>query len=496
MTQLVQRTTTTLGAAATSTTHAPWTAVFGRLQIAVDVIAIVTALTIAAAAAGLVAPWMSEGVEGGLLTEGTVVSVVTAAIWLLFLAATASRSPRVVGTGATEYRRVVQSTFFVFGLVALVAYVVGIPGLRLFLAYGFFAGVFLLVAGRWGARKWLVGQRRRGRMSRSVLLVGSLDSVATVARDVQRNPAAGFDVVGACTPSGVVAGTVPGTDIPVSGSLASLTQALAVTGADTVIITSANEFSPAQVRELSWKLEPGRQHLVLAPSLTDIGGPRLHTRPVNGLPLIHVETPRYEGGKLYLKRIFDIVASGLLLIVLSPVLLGIAMIVRLSTPGTVFFRQPRIGLKGTEFSMLKFRSMYVDAEARLADLASVERDEGNSVMFKMRDDPRVTPIGRFLRRYSLDELPQLINVLLGSMSLVGPRPPLEREVVQYSDHVHRRFLVKPGITGLWQVSGRSNLDWDETVRLDLFYVENWTLMGDIFILWKTARAVVRGEGAY
>ncbi|MEV8370923.1 sugar transferase [Microbacterium sp. NPDC064584] len=494
MTEVIQR--TTLSTRALPRITADWATVFGRILITADLLAVITTITLAASVAGLSAPWMSGSFNSQMNTEGLIVCSASAVIWLFFLAATASRSPRVVGTGATEYRRVVQATFLVFGLVALIAYVLDVPGLRLFLAFGLGMGIPLLVTVRWIARKWLVGQRKRGRMSRSVLLVGSLDTIATVASDVQRNPAAGFKVVGACTPSGVVAGTVPGTGIPVSGSLASLTQALDATGADTVIITSANEFSPAQVRELSWKLEPGQQHLVLAPSLTDIGGPRLHTRPVNGLPLIHVETPRYEGGKLYAKRLFDIVASGALILVLSPVLLGIAMVIRLSTPGTILFRQPRVGLKGSEFSMLKFRSMYEDAEDRLADLAHVGREEGNAVMFKMRDDPRVTPIGKFLRRYSLDELPQLFNVFLGSMSLVGPRPPLEREVVQYSDHVHRRFLVKPGITGLWQVSGRSDLDWDETVRLDLFYVENWTMIGDIFILWKTARAVIRGEGAY
>ena len=236
--------------------------------------------------------------------------------------------------------------------------------------------------------------------------------------------------------------------------------------------------------------------IIVAPSLTDIGGPRLHTRPVAGLPLIHVETPRYDGGKLHAKRVFDFVGSGLLIALLSPVLIGIAMFIRLSTPGTVIFRQKRIGLRGEEFEMLKFRSMYEDAEDRLAELARNEGEAGNSIMFKMRDDPRVTPIGKILRRYSLDELPQLFNVFFGSMSIVGPRPPLPREVEQYAEHVHRRFLVKPGITGLWQVSGRSNLDWDETVRLDLFYVENWTTTGDLIILWKTLRAVVASDGAY
>ncbi|GAA1838274.1 sugar transferase [Agromyces salentinus] len=428
--------------------------------------------------------------SSGLLAFGMIT------VWMLALSVSGSRSPRVVGTGAAEYRRVVHVTFVVFGTAGLLAYVLSIDGLEWFLAIALAVGLVGLLANRWAWRKWLARRRRDGQLSSRVLLVGSESSIATIARDLGKSPEAGFKVVGACTPSGIVSGTIPGTDIPMSGSMNNLIEALDAVGADTVVITSSNELAADKVRELSWKLEPGRHHLVVAPSLTDIGGPRLHTRPVAGLPLIHVETPRYDGGKLYAKRLFDIILSGALILFLSPVLLGIALIVRLSTPGSVIFRQDRIGRRGEHFEMLKFRSMYEDAEARLADLAALDRDEGNSVMFKMKDDPRVTPIGRILRRYSLDELPQLFNVFLGSMSIVGPRPPLEREVEQYARHVHRRFLVKPGITGLWQVSGRSNLDWDETVRLDLFYVENWTMTGDLIILWKTFRAVVGSDGAY
>jgi exopolysaccharide biosynthesis polyprenyl glycosylphosphotransferase len=228
----------------------------------------------------------------------------------------------------------------------------------------------------------------------------------------------------------------------------------------------------------------------------DIGGPRIHTRPVAGLPLIHVETPRYEGSVLFAKRAFDIIASGIFIVLLSPLLLAIALIVRLSSPGPVLFRQPRVGLNGSEFRMFKFRSMVTDAESRLAKLEDTQRAAGNTVMFKMKDDPRVTPVGKFIRRFSIDELPQLFNVFAGTMSLVGPRPPLQREVDLYENHVHRRFLVKPGITGLWQVSGRSDLSWEDTVRLDLYYVENWSITGDLVILWRTIKAVIESDGAY
>jgi exopolysaccharide biosynthesis polyprenyl glycosylphosphotransferase len=271
---------------------------------------------------------------------------------------------------------------------------------------------------------------------------------------------------------------------------------LAAYGADTVIVTSSHDLPPRRIRELSWSLEPGRRHLVVAPGLTDVGGPRIHVRPAAGLPLVHIETPRYEGFRSTAKRAFDIASAGAGILLLAPLLVVIALAIRIGSPGPVLFRQPRVGRGGERFDMLKFRSMVVDAEARLAEIVEVGRRETNGVMFKMRDDPRVTPIGRFLRRYSLDELPQLFNVLVGSMSLVGPRPPLEREVAVYENHVNRRFLVKPGITGLWQVSGRANLSWEETVRLDLYYVENWSLVGDLVILWRTMRAVVGRDGAY
>ena len=425
-----------------------------------------------------------------------VVIAAIGAFLLLLLSLTGSRTPRTVGVGSAEYRAVIQSSFIAFATAALVAYVTDLAGMTFIFAIGLVATAGGLVIERWAWRKWLVTQRRLGRMSARVLIVGSEQSIATMARDLKRTPAAGLHVVGACTSSGRIADYIPGTDIAVSGSVGNVMAALRKVDADTVLISSANELSSDTVRKLSWQLEPGRQHLIVAPSLTDISGPRLHTRPVAGLPLVHVETPRYRGGKLYLKRSFDLASATMLIFLLAPVLVAVAVAVKFTSPGDVFFRQERIGLRGERFEMLKFRSMFVDAEDRLAELAGGDRDKGNEILFKMKNDPRVTSVGRFLRRYSLDELPQLFNVVMGHMALVGPRPPLRREVDQYADTVHRRFLVKPGITGLWQVSGRSDLDWDETVRLDLFYVENWSLTGDLLILLKTARAVLKSEGAY
>lgn len=468
-----------------------WARAYGRLLVVIDNAVVFTALS-AAAVIGT-QPTILPVLDGRVQVPVLLPLAVLAAAMLVTLSMTGSRAPRVYGVGSREYRAVLLSVVFTFAGVALVAYVVSLHGLHAILAVG---GVFTatgLIAARFAARRWLLRQRRRGRMSHRVLVVGSPAVAGPLSDDLRRAPGAGLQVVGAYDPSGTAADA----DGAAARAIAAeMVAALGVLGADTVLISSANELTPATVRELSWHLEPGRQHLVVAPSLTDIGGPRIHARPVNGLPLLHVETPRYAGGRLHVKRLFDIVASASLIVVLSPVLLVIAALVRSTSPGGVLFRQERIGLQGETFAMLKFRSMYADAEQRLAELHARERGEGNSVMFKMKDDPRVTAVGGILRRFSLDELPQLFNVLSGSMSLVGPRPPLRREVELYGRSVHRRFLVKPGITGLWQVSGRSDLGWDETVRLDLFYVENWTLTGDLAILLRTVKAVLRSEGAY
>jgi exopolysaccharide biosynthesis polyprenyl glycosylphosphotransferase len=216
--------------------------------------------------------------------------------------------------------------------------------------------------------------------------------------------------------------------------------------------------------------------------------------PYTSLPLIHVETPRFSKGQRVAKRATDLILSTIGLVVISPLLVALAIIVKTTSPGEVLFRQTRVGYAGTTFRMLKFRSMVQDAEALLPELQN-QRDAGNEILFKMSNDPRVTRVGRFMRKYSLDELPQLLNVFAGSMSLVGPRPPLESEVEQYADHVHRRFLVKPGVTGLWQVSGRSALTWEESVRLDLSYVENWNLLTDLLIRVRTGRAALAPGGS-
>ncbi|WP_233201656.1 sugar transferase [Cryobacterium sp. Y11] len=431
-----------------------------------------------------------------LAVSYTSVSVILILSWMAVLSIYGTRTDRVLGTGFDEYKLIVGASVRLFGLLAIVAFLFHIDVARGYILLAFPLGIVVLVFSRWMWRQWLVAQRARGQYTSRVILVGTQESSARIAGELTTRLGAGYLVVGACVTAGPADSYLPDSTVPVLGGIDDVHTALDSLGADTVIITSSDAISPQRMRELSWSLEPGRHHLIMVPRLIDVSGPRIHTRPVAGLPLIHVETPRYEGRTLFTKRAVDIIASTLLIVCLSPVLAGIALAVKLSGSGKVLFYQERVGINGRHFHMIKFRSMVADAEARLADLQDTKRTAGNSVMFKMPDDPRVTRIGRFLRRFSLDELPQLFNVLRGSMSLVGPRPPLRSEVDEYAHHVHRRFLVKPGITGLWQVSGRSNLSWDDTVRLDLYYVENWSLVGDLVILWRTAKAVLARDGAF
>jgi exopolysaccharide biosynthesis polyprenyl glycosylphosphotransferase len=264
-------------------------------------------------------------------------------------------------------------------------------------------------------------------------------------------------------------------------------------GADTIAVCGSARTEPGELRRLAWQLEGTGIDLVVAPQLTDIAGPRVHIRPVEGLPLLHVEEPKLSGVAWLFKNLMDRLLAALLLVVCLPLFVVVALVIRLSDRGPVFFKQVRVGREGKTFEVVKFRTMYVDAEERLAHL--VDLNESDGLLFKIRNDPRITEAGRFLRKTSIDELPQLLNVLRGQMSLVGPRP-LPADDGDFLGDVRRRLLVRPGITGLWQVSGRSELSWDDAVRLDLYYVDNWSLAFDLVIILRTVGVVFRRKGAY
>ena len=315
---------------------------------------------------------------------------------------------------------------------------------------------------------------------------GEPAKAGSIIRAIRRADSSGFDIVGVVTD---VRGRQTISDVPVVGGFAYAVEAMDATDADTIIVAGADEVHPEMMRQLGWDVADRSGNLVVAPALTDVAGPRIHSRPAAGLPLVHVEFPRLDGVRRFAKRTFDLLGSVVLILVFSPVMLVTAIAIRSETPGPVIYRQPRVGLGGDEFGMLKFRSMVANADDQLASLLDLQ-GTSDSPLFKVSDDPRITKVGRVIRKHSIDELPQLFNVLVGTMSLVGPRPQRAAEVALYDDAAHRRLRVKPGMSGLWQVSGRSTLSWEDALRLDLYYVENWSFMQDIQILFRTLSAVV------
>jgi exopolysaccharide biosynthesis polyprenyl glycosylphosphotransferase len=313
--------------------------------------------------------------------------------------------------------------------------------------------------------------------------------------ELKREPYHGLTVVGVCLAGNREPYDASLQDVPVHGGLADVMRAVRQSDADTVAVLACPEMNGVELRKLAWELEKTDTDLCLAPALLDVAGPRTSIRSAAGLPLLYMDHPDLTGARQAVKSLFDRLAAASALLLLGPLFVGVAIAVKLGDGGPVFFRQVRVGRNGRPFHVWKFRTMVTDAEKRLAELQ--ERNQcGDGVLFKIKDDPRITKVGSLLRRTSLDELPQLINVLVGQMSLVGPRPALPEEAARYGDYVRRRLAVRPGITGLWQVSGRSDLPWEEAVRLDLRYVENWSFALDLQILWKTWSAVTHGDGAY
>jgi len=413
-------------------------------------------------------------------------------LWWMSVAVAGGYDSRFIGVGSDEFRRVLNAAVSLTAGVAIISY-----ALKLEFARGYVvvalpsATVFDLVV-RHRLRRRLHRLRSRGACMRRVVAIGHAPAVADLVAELGRGTYHGLSVVGACLAGGTMLNEIAG--VPVFGGLGSVTAAVGQFRADTVAVLACPEMNGIRLRELAWDLEKTGTDVCVAPALLDVAGPRTTIRPVAGLPLLHVDHPELAGGKRVLKAVFDKVVALTAVILLAPLFAVIMLAVRLGDHGPVFFRQTRVGKDGHTFSVWKFRTMVVDAEQRKAELTALNESDG--ALFKMRKDPRVTKAGSWLRRYSLDELPQLFNVVLGDMSLVGPRPALPTEAAKYGDHMRRRLVVKPGITGLWQVNGRSDLPWDEAVRLDLRYVENWSLALDLQIMWKTWSAVLRGHGAY
>jgi exopolysaccharide biosynthesis polyprenyl glycosylphosphotransferase len=409
-----------------------------------------------------------------------------------------------IGIGFDEPGAVMRAGMVVVVAVALPAGFMAVPtsalelsgaviyALLKLVAIGIPFAVLLSLLVRFFARKVLHFLQQQGRSLRHVVVVGSFGAAQQLSERIQREPDAGMKVIGLCLPSSELPRPVID-GVPVLGSLRQVPDVVRAMGCDAVAVTSDDATRYNYLRSLAWSLEGAGVELLVDPGLVEVAGPRMHIRPLMGFPLLHVEEPRFTGWRWMVKRVSDIVMTSLGLLIISPLMFGIATVIKLQDGGPVIFRQARIGRNGKPFTMLKFRSMVIDAEDRKLELLA--NNEGKGGLFKLSDDPRVTPLGRILRSFSLDELPQLFNVLAGSMSLVGPRPHLASELAQMPSEASRRSLVTPGLTGLWQVSGRSNLEGEDAVRLDLRYVENWSLALDLQILWKTISAVLAKRGA-
>nr|WP_203943305.1 sugar transferase [Planotetraspora thailandica] len=440
--------------------------------------------------AGIAAVFLRFGEVTPYVTPYVVLSGALPPLWTGMLALNRAYEPRLIGVGSEEFRRIAQCGFTLIAAVAITAYVTKADLARGYVVVALPLMIVLTLIARYGLRRRLHGRRRRGgECMRLVVAVGHRAGVAELITRFRRERYHGMEIVAACLPD-ESSGEVE--DVPVLGDFTDVPLVVQQMGADTVAVLACPELDGTALRRLAWRLERTRTDLVVAPALMEVAGPRTAIRPVAGLPLLHVEHPELAGVRKLIKSAFDRLVAAFALVLLAPLMAVLAIAVRVSSPGPVLFRQTRVGKDGVEFTILKFRTMRQASEAEKVELVN----EGHGLLFKIRQDPRVTRLGGRLRRHSLDELPQLINVLRGDMSLVGPRPPLPEEVARYRDDVRRRLVVRPGMTGLWQVNGRSDLSWEESVRLDLRYIENWSLMLDLQILWKTWSAVAGGAGAY
>ncbi|MGZ4518440.1 MAG: sugar transferase [Mycobacteriaceae bacterium] len=416
-------------------------------------------------------------------------------VWVGAMLVARNYEGRYLWVGPEEFRRVVNTAFMLLATVGTVAWAFDLAVARGFVVVALPLTAVLTLVQRYGHRRWLHHRRTRGDFLQATLLVGHRGAVGALHEQLAAEAYHGYRVIGCCVPDeqrdpeGFL---IDG--LPVLGGMGEVAAVVARHEVGAVAVLPCPELEGPALRRLGWDLETSNAELLLAPSVTEVAGPRVGIRPVCGLPLLHMESPEFTGVRRLTKELFDFTGAVLGLVLFAPLLITLAVAVRVTSPGPVFFRQERIGQGGRPFQLLKFRSMVDHADERMEVLW--DQSDGNDVQFKLRRDPRVTRVGAVARRLSLDELPQLFNVLGGSMSLVGPRPHVAREVEQYGVDMRRRLLVKPGLTGLWQVSGRSNLSWKESVRIDVRYVENWSLALDFMILWKTVGAVVRGSGAY
>lgn len=430
-------------------------------------------------------------VAAGQLSDRLEAALYGAALvvwWLLLLLLRGAYEFRHLGVGSEEFKRVVTATVTLLGMVSIVAYVGRPqPPLRLVLP-SLLIGLLLLLLGRWLLRTWLGRQRLAGRFQQSTLIVGDRLRAAELEERLANDPVAGFRAVGTVQPPRLG----PDDDL-VDRWLDEVMDWVHRHHVHAVAVAESTAVEPDLLRRLAWRLEGPRIDLLVSPVLSDVAGPRVSVRPAAGLPLLHLDEPSLTGPKRALKRGLDLLVAIPGLVLLAPLFLLIAVAIKLDSLGRVLYVSDRVGRSGEVFRCVKFRSMIVGAETLRE---AVIGDPDDDVHERYRADPRVTRVGAVLRRWSLDELPQLVNVVGGSMSVVGPRPMLPDELTLLGDADHRRHLTKPGLTGLWQVSGRKEVSWEDRMRMDLHYIEHWSIALDLIIILKTVKAVLTGQGAY
>lgn len=439
-------------------------------------------MIVIAVSAGLIAGWG----KGASLEQDHPRQFFAAAlllVWPLALWQAQSRNRRILGSGGEEYRRVLTASFGTLVAVAALAYFTDTIRARVFLLGTWLFGVVLLVMGRWIMRGSLQRTMNAGFPLHRVFVIAPSGSISELRRELGESDNR-FVEVGCLVVTADVPIAEP--EVVVSAAVSS--------GADTVLHVPFPDSSPDWTRRLGWGLEETDLALLVSPSLVEVAGPRLRVEPVQGLSFVSVEKPKFSGPARVVKRLLDIVGALLGLVLFALPMAVVALVIKIDSRGPVLFKQERMGQDGRTFRCLKFRTMECGASELLADMREMSAESGAT--FKMPADPRVTRAGRILRKASLDELPQLVNVLVNDMSLVGPRPHQLADVQRYDKTASRRLLAKPGMTGLWQVSGRSDTTWDENVHYDLYYVENWSLSMDIVILFRTIKVVVTGLGAY
>jgi exopolysaccharide biosynthesis polyprenyl glycosylphosphotransferase len=416
--------------------------------------------------------------------------------WLILLSVFKSRDPKIVGSDFSEYRRVLNATLSVLGLLAFVSLYFKVDVSRLYVTEVLVIGLTMLLVARRLGRNWLNKQRKQGNFTRRVAIYGPTSELALELQKYSSHKESEFEPVLTIEDNKLLVLKYLNSDKTKTVDLEHLPEVLAEENIEILQVVGSGPSSAQMHKKLYWALDGWDISFVVSPAITGVSSSKLTTRVIAGSPLIKISSTKFTGPQYLLKTLFDIVFSLLALVIALPAMLVTAAAIKVTDRGPVFFKQTRIGINGKEFQILKFRSMKVGAEKEFDELAAKTGYEVNAVQFKLKDDPRVTRVGKFIRKTSLDELPQFINVLMGDMSVVGPRPHVLKEVNSYAEHDVRRLLVKPGITGPWQVGGRSELTWDESVAIDLSYVENWTLLNDFSIIIKTVVYIVKARGAF